>query len=175
MRGLPILYLLNPDGGEIRRITDHPDEELEPRWSRDGRTIYFGSTAGRYEVWKMAAAGGPAVRVTSGGGMTATESIDGRFLYYAKGAIAPNTIWRVPVAGGLEEPVVDGLTDSTNFAVAERGLYFLAAGGSPPKTSIDFFDFTTRTRTTILSVGKRSWYGIAVSPDRANAVVRNHR
>ena len=161
------LYLLNPDGGEIRRITDHPDEEIEPRWSRDGRTIYFGSNrTGRYEVWKMAAAGGPAVRVTSGGGMTATESIDGRFLYYAKGAIAPNTIWRVALAGGKEEPVVDGLSDSTNFAVAERGLYFLAAGGSQRTTSIDFFDFATRTRTTILSVGKRGWYGMAVSPDQ---------
>ena len=161
------LYLLRPDSGDLRRITDDPAEEIEPRWSRDGRTIYFGSNrTGRFEVWKMPAAGGASVRITQGGGMTATESPDGRFLYYAKHDAQPTAIWRVPVSGGEERPVVDGVSYPLNFVVAERGLYFVAVGDAPHKTSIDFFDYTTGKRTTLLALGKQYWWGMALSPDQ---------
>jgi Tol biopolymer transport system component len=160
------LYLLSPDSGEMRRITSDPSEEVEPKWSRDGRTIYFGSNrTGRLEVWKMPAAGGAAVRITRDGGLTASESLDGRFLYYAKHDGSPTSIWRVPVEGGEETMMVDGLSYALNFVVSERGIYFLAVGGTPDKTSIDFFDFGTRKRTTLLEVGKQHWYGMALSPD----------
>ena len=105
------LYLLRPDTGELRRITDDPAEEVEPRWSRDGHTIYFGSNrTGRFEVWKMSASGGTAVRITEQGGLTATESPDGRFLYYAKHEGLPTSIWRVPLGGGEEKLIADGLS-----------------------------------------------------------------
>ena len=163
------LYLLRPDTGELRRITDHPAEELEPRWSLDGRTIYFGSNrTGRMEVWKMPAGGGAAVRVTKDGGLTASESPDGRFLYYAKRLAAPTSIWRVPVGGGEEKFFADGLTYALNFVVAERGLYFLAVGDAPDKTSIDFVAYATGKRTTIVKVGKQNWYGMALSPDQTS-------
>ena len=52
--GTADLYLLQPDTGEVHRITHDPSEEIEPRWSRDGQWIYFGSNkTGRYEVWRM--------------------------------------------------------------------------------------------------------------------------
>jgi Tol biopolymer transport system component len=160
------LYLLRPDDGDLRRITDDPAEEIEPRWSRDGRTIYFGSNrTGRYEVWKMPAAGGAPVRITQQGGTTATESPDGRSLYYSKLG-QPTAIWRVPVSGGEERLVVDGLSNTLNFVVANRGLYFVAVGDAPHKTSIDFFDYTTEKRTTLLALGKQYWWGTALSPDQ---------
>jgi tricorn protease-like protein len=69
------LYLLSPDTGGVRRITDDPGQEFEARWSRDGRSIYFGSRrTGEAEVWKMDAGGGPAVRITRHGGISATVS-----------------------------------------------------------------------------------------------------
>lgn len=130
------LYLIRPDGSDLRQITNDPAETNEPRWSRDGRTIYFGSNkTGRFEVWKMPVAGGPAVQVTKQGGTTATESLDGQFLYYAKSYDSPSAIWRVPVGGGEEKLIVEGLSYSLNFVVAERGLYFLAIGDAPKKGS----------------------------------------
>ena len=42
--GTADLYILQPDTGEVRRITHDPSEELEPRWSRDGQWIYSGQT-----------------------------------------------------------------------------------------------------------------------------------
>ena len=71
----------------------------------------------------MPAAGGVPAQITRQGGTAATESRDG-FLYYAKQVAA--SIWRVPVDGGAEVHVVDGLSYSLNFAVGERGLYFVA-------------------------------------------------
>ena len=65
--------------------------------------------------------------------MTASESLDGRFLYYAKAPVSPTAIWRVPVAGGEETRVTDGLTYTLNFAVADRGLYFTAPRRLTPR------------------------------------------
>jgi Tol biopolymer transport system component/DNA-binding winged helix-turn-helix (wHTH) protein len=172
------LYLLSPDTRRLDRITDHPGEEAQPRWSRNGEWIYFASNrTGRPEVWRMSAAGGPAVQITQHGGVTATESPDRRFLYYAKHWISPTSIWRVPVDGGEETLVVDGVSNSLNFVVADRGLYFLAVAESTPRppaavfhratqrTSIDFFEYATGKRTTLFEVGKQAWVGMALSPD----------
>jgi hypothetical protein len=52
--------------------------------------------------------------------------------------------------------------------VGDRGVYFLAVGDSPSKTSIDFFEFSTGRRTTLATVGKPWWSGIALSPDQAS-------
>ena len=91
------LYLLRPTSGEVRRLTSEPSDELEPHWSRDGRWVYFGSDrTGRFEVWEMPAEGGAPVQMTRGGGMTATESLDGRFLDYAKAPVSPTAIGACP-------------------------------------------------------------------------------
>ena len=112
----------------------------------------------------MPAAGGRAVQVTTHGGTTATESLDRRFLYYAIHR-APSAIWRVPVDGGDEQPVVEGLSYPLNFVVGTRGIYFLAIGDVPNETSIDFFEFATGRRKTLLKLGKEHWWGMALSPD----------
>jgi len=83
-QGASHLYLLHPDTGEVTSLTAEPADDIEPRWSRDGRWICFGSNrGGQFAVWRLPAAGGQAVRITRGGGFTATESPDGRFLYYS--------------------------------------------------------------------------------------------
>jgi len=161
------LYLLTPDTGELRRITDHAAEELEPRWSRDGRWIYFGSNrTGTFEVWRMPAEGGEPVRITFHGGSTASESPDGQFLYYAKSYSRPTSIWRVPPGGGEELLFAEGLTYSMNFAAGERGLYLLAEGKDSKSTAIEFIDYDSAKRKTMAIVAKRSWFGVALSPDQ---------
>ena len=148
------LYLVRPDSGKLTRLTDHPADEGEARWSRDGQSIYFVSNrTGRDEVWRMPAVGGAPTQITQQGGTAATESRDG-FLYYAKEARSPTAIWRVPVDGGAEVHVVDGLSYSLNFAVGERGLYFVAVGDTGDKPSMDFLDFATGKRATLVQSGQ---------------------
>ena len=159
------LYLLDPGSLGVRRLTTDPSDEIQPTWSRDGRWIFFGSNrTGGFHVWKMPAAGGSATQVTRASGEMARESPDGRFLYYAKPAF-PTAIWRIPIGGGEEEHVADGLSYPQNFVVGTRGLYFVAGGDAPSRTSIDFVDFGTGRRTTLATIGKRWWFGIALSPD----------
>jgi hypothetical protein len=71
----------------------------------------------------------------------------------------------VPVEGGKEERVADGLTYTLNFVVADRGLYFLAVGEAPNKTSIDFLEFATGKRTRLVDLPKPWSIGMSRSPD----------
>lgn len=164
--GTSDLYLLFPRTGEVRRLTTDPEHELEANWSRDGESIYFGSNrTGRFEVWRIHKDGSAPKRITTSGGQSAQESPDRRFLYYAKNG-SPTTIWRLSLDGSGDAQVVHGLSYTTNFVVGDRGIYFLAVGDSTAKNSIDFFEFSTARRTTLATVGKPWWSGIALSPDQ---------
>jgi hypothetical protein len=75
------------------------------------------------------------------------------------------SIWRVPVDGGAEVPIVDGLSYNLDFAVGARGLYFVALNDASDRPSVDFFDFSTRRRSTLVRLDKRFWFGMTLSPD----------
>jgi Tol biopolymer transport system component len=53
------IYVVPANGGEMRRISNSPAEDVVPNWSRDGRWIYFASIrSGAWQVWRAPAAGG---------------------------------------------------------------------------------------------------------------------
>lgn len=72
----------------------------------------------------------------------------------------------MPSGGGDEQRVVAGLSYPSNFVGGTRGIYFLAMGDAPKETSIDFFEFATEKRTTLLKLGKEHWWGMALAPDQ---------
>jgi Tol biopolymer transport system component len=117
----------------------------------------------------MPAAGGAASQVTRQGGLAAMESHDG-YLYYSKHASSPTSIWRTPIGGGAEVPVVDGLSYSLNFAVSARGLYFVAQHDPRDGPSVDFLDFRSGQRSTLVQLDKSFWFGLALSPDERSLV-----
>lgn len=48
-----------------RRLTQHPANDTSPRWSPDGRYLYFlSSRSGAQQVWRLALDGGDATQVT---------------------------------------------------------------------------------------------------------------
>ncbi len=66
-KGRTSLWLLElaPRNGAPRRLTDGKASDSSPRWSPDGGTLYFISTrSGSSQVWRIAASGGEAKRVT---------------------------------------------------------------------------------------------------------------
>ncbi len=162
------IYLIAAEGGSPRRLTTDPSDHTAPSWSRDGRWIYFGSDrSGTYQVWKVPAVGGEAIQVTKKGGVTAFESPDGGYLYYAR--IDSPGIWRVPLKGG-EETLVLGLLQPAqwgSWAVVNTGIYFVNALATP-HAAIEFFSFATRRVTRIAMFEKEpdAWdAGLAISPD----------
>ena len=139
------VYTIAADGGAARQITNEPGEDGMPSWSGDSRHIYFASKrSGTFQIWRTPAEGGAATQLTRDGGIGPVESPDGKFVYYAKGFGAPG-LWRVPVDGGTEEPVLDMLPAGAwkLWCVTGRGIYF-GARRSPAGRPICYYDFAAR-------------------------------
>ncbi len=82
-RGFTNLWMTEPEGTELKQLTNNSASDFNPRWYPDGNAVYFLSTrSGLSQVWKIAAGGGEARQVTHGpldiGGMDITP--DGKTL-----------------------------------------------------------------------------------------------
>jgi serine/threonine protein kinase len=161
-------YVIGAEGGVPRRMTLELTEDSAPSWSRDGRWIYVSSG---FQIWKVPSGGGKPVQVTRNGGAGATESLDGKFLYYAKQfdmatymPSPPNSLWRVPVEGGEEVQVLPAIYTGRNFAVARDGIYFNPFP-SAGRHSIQFYEFSTGRTRQIAALAKPPSSGLSVSAD----------
>jgi len=79
------IFLLNPDGSNVRRITTSSAIDTEPRYSPDGKWIYFTSDrGGTPQIYRMAPTGGEPQRVTFEGSYNVSPrpSPDGKSLAY---------------------------------------------------------------------------------------------
>lgn len=188
------LYLLDPVTSGLRALTSDPGWEVRPRWSRDGRSIYYSANRGGSGpgIWKVSPHGGEPVAVGVGEGMMAQESPDGHSLYVTRPHQPALQLWRVPVNGDEPSLLADDLAMAQNVVVGRQAVYYLAVG--PPLEdervpagslsvaprpgmmawSLAAIDPVTRTRTTLGRVGL-PWPGIALSPDghQLIATVRN--
>jgi hypothetical protein len=94
--------------------------------------------------------------------MEATESRDGRYLYYHKGGAA----WRMPLPDGEEERVLDKV-EWGYWIPLEQGIWFLDRSAAP--AALGLFHFASRQvkRIATVDLGPRvpGAPGFAVSPD----------
>jgi tricorn protease-like protein len=178
------VFTVDVSGGTPRQLTFDPAADAVPFWSRDGRWIYFSSTrAGSApDVWRIPAGGGQAVRITYHGGYRPQESPDGRYLYYVDRLppaelvrpIGKARLMRVPVTGGDETAVLDGLTPMW-WSVASSGIFFITRDSQ--SDAIDRYDFHDgkATRVGRLAVPAGLFGGqMCVSPDGRSALVTQH-
>jgi dipeptidyl aminopeptidase/acylaminoacyl peptidase len=64
-KGKTSLWLVETDGSGLRRLTASPANDNDPRWSPDGKTVFFRSTrSGTSQVWRIPVDGGEAEQVT---------------------------------------------------------------------------------------------------------------
>jgi dipeptidyl aminopeptidase/acylaminoacyl peptidase len=57
---------LGTPGGTPRRLTQSPANDMSPRWSPDGKSLFFISTrSGSAQVWRLPLSGGEASQVTN--------------------------------------------------------------------------------------------------------------
>lgn len=121
------IYLMDATGGRLRQLTKGQFNDTVPNWSPDGRWIYFGSNrSGLWQIWRIAADGsGVPERVTSGEGMVARISLDGKWLFFTRFADAG--LWRMPVHGGPEVKIFDAPSaDHQDYwTITPQGIYVL--------------------------------------------------
>jgi len=68
------IYLIRPDGRDIRKLTDDAAKDRGPSWSADGKRIYFYSDrSGRYEIHRIN---------MDGSGLEQVTKTTGRSLWY---------------------------------------------------------------------------------------------
>jgi TolB protein len=79
------IFLMNPNGSGVRRLTTSAAIDTEPRFSPDGKWIYFTSDrGGTPQIYRMSADGGQPQRITFDGSYNVTPrpSPDGKTLAY---------------------------------------------------------------------------------------------
>jgi Tol biopolymer transport system component len=161
------IYLINTEGGNLRRLTTGSDLSWGVSWSRDGRWISFVSNrSGSQQIWKMPAEGGQALQVTKRGITGFCQSPDGKFFYYRNSL----GLWRIPVEGGEESLLLDERQTRAwrtyPFAVVDQGIYFVRAE-APARPALAYFSFATGKVNEIAALEKSSplpW-SLSVSPN----------
>jgi Tol biopolymer transport system component len=158
------VFLIDAAGGQPRRLTSHGADDNLPRWSGDGRWIYFGSNrTGRYEIWRLPASGGPPTQVTDEGGFEAIESPDAQTLYYSKGTESP--LFTRPMAGGPEKQILPRVF-LESFIPFENGIYYVHRSGiREGRSELRFHDLSTTRSRVLQEFAAQSGQGLTVSPD----------
>jgi Tol biopolymer transport system component len=116
------IYSVNPDGTDLRRLTDSPAGDYSPAWSPDGRKIVFASDRdGNLEIYLMNADGSGQTRLTEdpASGYDPDWSPDGRRIAFTS-ARSPSGLY-VMDADGSDEALVaaDGSTPAWSPAGGE--------------------------------------------------------
>jgi Tol biopolymer transport system component len=162
------LYIVNVDGGQLRRFVTGTPNALAPSWSANGSWIYF-ATQQPDAIWKVPAEGGTAVRLTKEGRYDPKVSADGTRVFYVvgehQGARISEQIWSVPTAGG-DERLETVMTTNASWAPVQGGIYFIedAFSGSPGR--LTFFDFSNRHVHKVAELQRGGFPGdLGISPD----------
>ena len=163
LNGYANLFVANVETGDYRKLTTGTTNDTAPRWSHDGKWIYFESEReDGPQIWRISAAGGPATQLTRAGGVVALESVDGRLLFYSKDS-EPG-LWVLPLKGGTESQVLPSLYGVDNFAVTKQGIYFIRRAPDVGAV-IGFMSFSSRMPVDLASIKFPVGMGLAVSPD----------
>jgi Tol biopolymer transport system component len=160
------IWTIDADGSGLRRITSGPLNENLPSWSRDGRWIYYqDERSDGNDIWRVPTSGGAPEQVTRGGGFRATESPDGRRLFFVRKDDS-SPLFSQPVEGGPAQQAADCVL-SRSLTTGPDGIYYV---GCPPESvELPLYRLDVRTGAAqvvgMLRTGGGFVPGMAVSPD----------
>ncbi len=150
------LYVIKPDGTELRSLTIIPGSDFDPAWSPDGERIAFASERdGQKEIYLLTVDSGAVIRLTNSPlGVENTQpswSPDGTQIVYTVKRLEAYQVWAMSATGRDNVQLVrsgqtlwDYLpfwsTDGTTIFFNQRNL----GPGRPWLMSIPFAEYATR-------------------------------
>ena len=163
------IAMIGAQGEGMRRLTTEGSDEFLPRFSRDGKWIYFFSNrSGTTQLWKMPAPSQPPaqpVQITVKGLHDAVESEDRKYLYIAR----RYKLWRMPIDAREEEGIEEVIPKIfwRDFSLVPGGIIY-ATGWTNLIQTIERMDWATKQKKKIMEIGPRpNLFGpFVVSPDR---------
>jgi TolB protein len=130
------IYIVEADGTNLKRLTNHPTADLQPAWSPDGRFLAFSSErTGAGDIYLLDVEGGSLRQLTDHPAQEGAPqfSRDGRFLAFEGERDGRAEIYRLELATGAIERVTSSLTrklgpahspDGTKLAFMENVVLY---------------------------------------------------
>ena len=161
--GASQIYLMNPDGSSLRRITFSGAIDTEPFFTPDGQSIYFTSDrGGSPQIYRMPAGGGEAARVTFDGDYNVSPRIspDGKTLAYIARTSGRFQLMAMDLDTRQAQPLTGGQNDeSPSFAPNSRMILYASDVESRGVLAAVSSDGRVKQRLTIQAADVRepSW------------------
>ncbi len=105
------IWVMDADGGQLVRLTDHPAPEQDPAWAADDKSIFFTAERdGRGEIYRVWLHDKRVERVTAGIDRAIMPAIspNGRYLAYAAQTIMNFQIHLIDLTNGTRRQVTAG-------------------------------------------------------------------
>ena len=111
------LYVMDADGGNVRRLTSEPGADGSPVWTPDGtRLVFSSSRSGVPQIYVMPADSGEAVGLTTsaGGNQAPAVSPDGRTIAFVSIRDGAPRIYRMALDGSGQARATTGTLRETS-------------------------------------------------------------
>jgi Tol biopolymer transport system component len=129
------LYLMDPDGQNLRRLTSGPANEGEPAWTPDGSRIIYTATSGtNTQIASIAIDGSDNRQLTtaSGGNHSPAVSPDGKSIAFVSAREGNHAIYTMNLDGSNQRRLTKGSARETSPRFRRNGdlFYVVERGGS---------------------------------------------
>ena len=151
--GASIVYTLPASGGTPTRVTKKGPSYLHG-WSPDGRWLVFtGQRNGEFDLYKIPAAGGDEIRLTSAPGLDDGPEFtpDGAYIYFNSARSGRMQIWRMRPDGSGQEQVTSDAWNNWFPHISPDGKWIVYIA-FPPDVAADDHPFYKHVTLRLLPV-----------------------
>lgn len=127
------IYVIERDGSDLRRITDHPGQDIDPDWMPDGRLVFSSDRDGDDNIYLLDLESGRLIQLTHySGGRTGgpTAAGDGRRIAFSSDRLFSWQVYVLDLGNGDIERITGPLPGKCNpaWSPSEDRIAFMSGG-----------------------------------------------